>query len=558
MEKVWLKNYQTGVPAEIDPDKYPSLNEILEESCQKFYTRDAFSNMNCALSYRALEEKSRGFAAYLQVVLKLNKGDKVALMMPNLLQYPVALFGILRAGLVVVNVNPLYTPRELEYQLEDSECVAIVVLANFAHTLEQVLSQGKVKIQHVIVTEVGDLLSFPKSFIVNWLVKYIKKLIPKWSIKNHLKFTKTLEIGSKKSFQKPNITGEDVAFLQYTGGTTGIAKGAMLTHRNMVANIEQAIVWISPLMKSGEEIIITALPLYHIFSLMANCLTFMRLGALNVLITNPRDIKGFIKTIRHYPFTTMTGVNTLFNALLNQPDFSTVDFSHLKLTLGGGMSVQHSVAERWKTLTGVTLIEAYGLTETSPAACINPLSLAEFNGSIGLPISSTDISIRDDAGTELGFNTAGELCIRGPQVMKGYWRRLDETNEVLQDGWLKTGDIAMVDEQGFVRIVDRKKDMILVSGFNVYPNEVEDVIATLSGVAEVAVVGVPANGGEKVKAYIVKKDLNLTAEMVLQHCQTELTHYKIPKEIEFRSDLPKTNVGKILRRALREQNTEVH
>jgi long-chain acyl-CoA synthetase len=554
MEKIWLKNYQPGVPTEINPDKYRSINEMFEEACKAYADLSAFTNMGTVLTYRDIEQKSCAFAAYLLTILKLKKGDSVALMMPNILQYPVALFGVLRAGLTVVNVNPLYTPRELEHQLADSESTTIVILSNFANTLQAVLDQkrNEIKIKNIIVTELGDLFPFPKSLLVNWMVKHIKKMIPKWAIKNIISFTDVLKIGSQQIFVKPTVTGEEVAFLQYTGGTTGVAKGAMLTHRNMAANVEQAAAWISPLIKPGKEIIITALPLYHIFSLMANCLTFMRMGALNVLVTNPRDLKSFVKILKQHPFTAITGVNTLFNALLNQSSFSGIDFSHLKLALGGGMSVQHPVAVRWQKVTGVPLIEAYGLTETSPAVCINPLNLSQHNRSIGLPISSTDVSIRDDQDKELSFNIAGELWIKGPQVMKGYWKKPEETAHVLQDGWVRTGDIATIDEQGFVRIIDRKKDMILVSGFNVYPNEVEEVIAMMPEVAEVAVVGVPVDTGEAVKAYIVKKDPVLTKEAVLAHCHRELTGYKIPKEIEFRTELPKSNVGKILRRALRE------
>jgi len=556
MEKVWLKNYQSGVPTEINPDKYPSINEMFEEVCKLYADCPAFANMGTILNYREIEEKSRAFAAYLQNTLKLKKGDSVSLMMPNILQYPIALCGVLRAGLTVVNVNPLYTPRELERQLVDSESTTIVILSNFASTLQSVLEQKeqkKIRIKNIIVTEIGDVFSFPKSFLVNWFIKYVKKMIPKWHIKNIIPFKAALKIGTKQTFIKPLVTGEDIAFLQYTGGTTGVAKGAMLTHRNMIANVEQAVAWISPLIKPGKEIIITALPLYHIFSLMANCLTFMKMGAFNVLVTNPRDMRGFVKILRQYPFTTITGVNTLFNALLNQPAFRFVDFSHLKLTLGGGMSVQHAVAMRWQLVTGAPLIEAYGLTEASPAVCINPLNLTEHNGSIGLAIPSTDVSIRDEQGMALSFNSPGELWVKGPQVMLGYWKQPAETCMVLEDGWVRTGDIAMIDEQGFVRIVDRKKDMILVSGFNVYPNEVEEVIAMMPEVAEVAVIGVPFEAGEEVKAYIVKKDPLLTSETVLAYCHRELTGYKIPKEIEFRAELPKSNVGKILRRVLREE-----
>jgi len=554
MEKVWLKNYQPGVPAVIDPDRYLSINEMFEEACQRFQNKGAFTNLKKVITYQELEQKTKTFAIYLQAVLKLKKGDRIALMMPNLLQYPIAMFGALRAGLVLVNVNPLYTARELELQLTDARCEAIVVLANFAHTLAIVLE--KIKIKYVIVTEVGDMLSFPKSYIVNGIVKYIKKMVPKWSIENCEYFTQALKIGEKYEFKKPDVQGKDVAFLQYTGGTTDFSRGAMLTHRNIIANIEQAHAWIKPVIKIGEEIIITALPLYHIFSLMANSFTFMRIGALNVLVTDPREMRGFIKLLGQYKFTAITGVNTLFNALLNQAKFAKLDFSALRIALGGGMSVQHSVAEHWKKVTGVPLLEAYGLTETSPAVCINPFNLEDYNGSVGLPVSSTDISIRDQRGMELGFNTPGELCVSGPQVMKGYWQKPEETDGVLFQGWVKTGDIAAMDEQGFVRIVDRKKDMILVSGFNVYPNEVEDVIMMLDAVLEVAVIGVSHGGIETVKAYIVKRDPNLTVNTVLQHFHANLTGYKIPKEIEFRTELPKTSIGKILRRALREQNTE--
>jgi long-chain acyl-CoA synthetase len=554
MEKIWLKHYQAGVPVDIDPDQYRSLNDVLEETCQKYTMRPAFANMGKVINFTELEEKSRAFAAYLQVILGMKKGERIALMMPNLLQYPIALFGALRAGLIVVNVNPLYTARELEYQLKDSSCKAIVVLANFAHTLEKILSNTTLK--HVIVTEVGDMLSPLKSYLVNWAVKYIKQMVPAWSIKYHIPFKRVINVGKKLVYRKPIMDSEDIAFLQYTGGTTGIVKGAMLSHRNIIANMLQATAWISPVIEKGQEIIITALPLYHIFSLLANCLTFMYIGSLNVLVTNPRDMKNFISVMKRYPFSAITGVNTLFNALLHQERFAHIDFSHLKLSLGGGMAVQHAVADRWKAMTGTVLLEAYGLTEASPAVCINPVNLENYNGSIGFPVSSTEISIRDEQEQELGINKKGELWVRGPQVMKGYWQRPEETKITLRDGWLKTGDIATVDEQGFVRIVDRKKDMILISGFNVYPNEVEDVIAMMEAVKEVAVVGVPAEGGEKVKAFIVKDEPSLTSEQVIQYCQTQLTPYKVPKEIEFTTELPKTNVGKILRRELREKEQE--
>lgn len=552
MEKVWLNHYQSGVPAEINPDAYHSINEIFNESCKTFAHRTAYVNLGTELSYQQLEEKVKSFAAYLQSELKLQKGDRIALMMPNLLQYPIAMFGALRAGLIVVNVNPLYTPRELEYQLQDSGAIAIVILANFAYTLQQVLN--KVSVKQIIVTEIGDCYPFPKSLLVNWVVRYIKKMVPPFKLPGHIKFNHTLTKGKTCKFSPVAVDRQDIAYLQYTGGTTGIAKGAMLSHRNMVANLEQASAWIKPDLQLGTEIIITALPLYHIFSLTANCLTFMKIGAKNILITNPRDISGFIKELAKYPFTVITGVNTLFNALLNHEDFAKLDFSSLHISLGGGMSVQKAVATRWKKITNTTLIEAYGLTETSPAVCINPLNLKEYNGSIGLPVPSTDISIRDESGKECGFNERGELWIKGPQVMLGYWEHEQETQESLVDGWVRTGDIATVDEGGFVRIVDRKKDMILISGFNVYPNEVEDVIALMPGIKEVAVVGKKGpTGDELVKAFIVAKDVGLTEENVREFCRGALTGYKVPKEVEFRTELPKSNVGKILRRALKEE-----
>ncbi len=553
MEKIWLKNYQEGVPAEINPDAYGSLVEIFEEACKKYGDKPSFVNMGETLSFKELQEKSRNVAAFFQSELGLKKGDRVAIMMPNLLQYPVTLFGILQAGLTVVNVNPLYTARELEEQLIDCGSIAIVVLANFAHVVQQV--QKKTSLKHIIVTEVGDLFLWSKSILINWVVKTIKKMVPDWHIPGFISFKNVIKKGSQYSFQKPLIQSEDLAFLQYTGGTTSSrVKGVMLTHRNMVANVEQATTWLVPIVTLGKEIIITALPLYHIFSLTANCLTFMRIGALNVLITNPRDMSTFIKELKRYPFTAITGVNTLFNALLNQPDFKKLDFSHLIISLGGGMAVQRAVAERWKKVTGTVLLEAYGLTETSPAVCINPFNLTDYNGSIGLPVSSTEVSIRDNNGQELPIGEAGELWIRGPQVTKGYWNKSKETEESLTEGWVHSGDIATIDKEGYVRIVDRKKDMILVSGFNVNPNEVEDIIALMPEVKEVAVVGYP-NGtyGECVKAFIVKKDPLLTSEAVIAHCRKQLTGYKVPKEIEFRNELPKTAVGKILRRALREK-----
>lgn len=553
MEKVWLKNYPNNVSTEINPDKYTSIADIFNEACQKFHNKLAFSNLGYSLSYMELAKQSRLFASYLQKQLGLARGARVAIMLPNVLQYPIALFGILQAGYTVMNVNPLYTPRELTHQLKDSGSETIIILANFAHTLEKVLPETQIK--HVIVTELADALPLPKRWLINTVVKYIKKLVPKWSIPNAVSFNDALQAGAKFTFEKVAIQPQDIAFLQYTGGTTGIAKGAMLTHQNMVANMLQALAWLKPAVSEGREIIITALPLYHIFSLLANCLTFMACGAQNILITNPRDIPTFIKTLADIPFTAITGVNTLFNALLNHPDFHKLNFSALRLALGGGMPVQRAVAEKWQKVTHKPLLEGYGLTETSPAVTISPLNLPEYNGSIGLPIPSTEIAIRDDDGNDLSFNTPGELCVKGPQVMKGYWQNPEETAKVLSpDGWLKTGDIATIDEEGYIRIVDRKKDMILVSGFNVYPNEVESVIAAHPGVLEVGVIGITDdNTGEAIKAFIVKKDPLLTAEEIIKYCRTQLTGYKIPKKIEFRDSLPKSNVGKILRSNLRDE-----
>lgn len=552
MEKVWLKQYPKNVPEEINPDLYSSLVDLFDQSCQKFSSKTAMVNMGKGITYAEFEKLTRDFAAYLQSELGLQKGDRIMLMMPNLLQFPVALFGAMRAGLIVVNTNPLYTPNELIHQANDSGAVAIVVLANFAHTLEEALPMTSLK--HVIVTEIGDLFGFPKKQIVNFVVKRIKKMVKQWDIPGHISFGTALSKGKSLSFEPVAVTNDDVAFLQYTGGTTGVAKGAVLTHRNMVANLEQAYAWTDEVLEQGQEIIITALPMYHIFSLTANCLLFMKNGAKNILITNPRDSKNFLKEIANIGFTAITGVNTLFNAMLHHSEFKNVDFSNLKLALAGGMALQKSVAEAWKVKTGSPVLEAYGLTETSPAVCINPLTLKEYNGAIGLPIPSTEIAIRDEDGNDLSIGEEGELCIRGPQVMREYWNKPEETSKVLSaDGWLHTGDIAKVDENGFVYIVDRKKDMILVSGFNVYPNEVEQVIAQHPGVLEVGVVGVQhKNSSEKVKAFIVKKDPRLTKASVIAHCRQYLTSYKIPREIEFRDELPKTNVGKILRRELRE------
>jgi long-chain acyl-CoA synthetase len=552
-ERPWLDQYPAGVPAEIDVDEFPSIVSVLDSAIARYRDRPAFANLGKVLSYGDVDRLSAQFAAYLLGELQLKKGDRVAIMMPNCLQYPISTFGILRAGLTVVNVNPMYTPRELRHQLVDSGASVIVVLDNFGHTVQE--SIAGTQIRHVVTTGLGDMVGFPKGAIVNFVLKYVKKMVPDYDLPGAIRFRDALVLGQLRKPPQVTIDPGDIAFLQYTGGTTGVAKGAMLTHRNLVANMQQAAAWVGGNVKPGEEIIVTALPLYHIFSLTANGLVFTKFGGLNYLITNPRDMPGFVKELSKIPFTAITGVNTLFNGLLNTPGFDRIDFSHLHLTLGGGMAVQRAVAERWKQVTGCTLVEAYGLTETSPAACINPMDLAEYNGSIGLPVPSTDACIKDDDGRHLPAGEVGELCIKGPQVMKGYWNRPEETANVMDaEGWLHTGDMARMDETGFFYIVDRKKDMILVSGFNVYPNEIEDVIAAMPGVLEVAAVGVSdEKSGEAVKVVIVKKDPSLTADQVKAHARENLTGYKHPKYVEFRAELPKTNVGKILRRELRDE-----
>ena len=553
LERPWLQSYPAGVPAEIDVEEFRSVAAVFDASVARFRDRPAYSNFGKVLTYGEVDALVTQFAAYLLGELQLKKGDRVALMMPNCLQYPIATFGVLRAGLTVVNVNPLYTARELKHQLVDSGASVLVVVDNFGSTVQQVIADTPVK--QVVTTGLGDMLGFPKGAIVNFVLKYVKKMVPDYRIKGAIRFREALRIGSGHALPAVSIDHDDIAFLQYTGGTTGVAKGAMLTHRNLVANMQQAGAWIAASsVKPGEEVIITALPLYHIFSLTANGLVFMKLGGLNYLITNPRDMPGFIKELKGIRFTAITGVNTLFNGLLNTPGFDEVDFSALKFTLGGGMAVQRAVAEKWKKVTGVTLVEAYGLTETSPAACINPLTLKDYNGAIGLPIPSTDACVKDDDGNILPHGEVGELCVKGPQVMKGYWQRPEETANVIDaDGWLHTGDMARIEASGFVYIVDRKKDMILVSGFNVYPNEVEDVVAAMPGVLEVAAVGIPdERSGEAVKLFVVKKDPSLTAEQVKAYCREALTGYKQPRQIEFRTELPKSNVGKILRKELRE------
>jgi long-chain acyl-CoA synthetase len=554
IERPWLDHYPAGIPADIDVNAYRSVAAVFEESFQKFRDRPAYKNFGKVLTYGQIDELSTAFAGYLSGELGLKKGDRLAIMLPNLLQYPIVLFGALRLGLTVVNTNPLYTARELHHQLEDSGAKALVVLDNFAATAEQALDGTQVR--NVITTGVGDMIGFPKGNIINFVVKHIRKEVPAYKLPMSIRFKDAIARGKSHPMPKTDIGHDDIAFLQYTGGTTGVAKGAMLTHRNMVANMLQADAWISGAAKQGEEIIVTALPLYHIFSLTANGLVFTRMGALNLLITNPRDMKSFVKELSKERFTAITGVNTLFNGLLNTPGFADLDFSALHLSLGGGMAVQRSVAERWKKTTGITLAEAYGLTETSPAACINPLDIKEYNGSIGLPIPSTYVQIWTDDGQALPIGEVGELCIKGPQVMKGYWNRPDETAKVLDaNGWLRTGDIARMDANGYLYIVDRKKDMILVSGFNVYPNEIEDIVMHHPGVAEVAAVGVDdEHSGEVVKIFVVRKDPSLTEEALREYCRENLTGYKRPKQIEFRDSLPKTNVGKILRRELRDED----
>ncbi|MFI4903272.1 MAG: long-chain-fatty-acid--CoA ligase [Burkholderiales bacterium] len=552
MDRYWLASYPAGIPAEIDIDEYASVRDVIEESFAQYPTRPAFTSMGRSISFRDLDALSAAFGAWLQAQ-GLAKGARVALMMPNILQYPVALFGTLRAGYTVVNVNPLYTARELEHQLVDSGATVIVVVENFAHTLQEVGAGTAVK--HVVVTSIGEMLGL-KGVLVDFVLRHVKKVVAPWSLPGAIRMADALADGRRRALARVPIGHDDIAFLQYTGGTTGVAKGAGLLHRNIVANLLQSRAWVRPFLGTeNRQVIITPLPLYHIFSLTANCLVFMTLGGENVLIANPRDIPGLVREMGRFRFTAITGVNTLFNALLNNPDFARLDFSSFTFTLGGGMAVQEAVAKRWKEVTGVTLSEAYGLTETSPAATINPLDLPAYNGSIGLPISSTDIVLRDDLGHDVPLGQPGEICIRGPQVTPGYWNRPDETALAISaDGFFASGDIGVMDERGYVRIVDRKKDMILVSGFNVYPNEIEAVVVGHPGVLECAVIGVPdRKSGEAVKLFVVKRDQALTAEEMLRYCRERLTGYKIPREVEFRAELPKSNVGKILRRELRDE-----
>ncbi|MBR0989343.1 long-chain fatty acid--CoA ligase [Bradyrhizobium japonicum] len=555
MERIWLKQYPPGVPADIEPTQYASLVDLFEESFTKFADRKAFVCMDKSISYRDLDQMSVALAAYLQG-RGLQRGARIAIMMPNVLQYPVATAAVLRAGFAVVNVNPLYTPRELEHQLKDSGAEAIIVLENFAHTVEQVIARTQVK--HVIVAAMGDLLGF-KGVIVNLVVRRVKKMVPAWSLPGSVSFNDALSAGRGMTFNKPKLSPGDVAFLQYTGGTTGVSKGATLLHRNIVANVLQNDAWLQPALAAPPHVdqlmIVCALPLYHIFALTACYLLAVRAGGCNLLIPNPRDIPGFVKELAKYQVNSFPAVNTLYNGLMHHPDFKKLDFSKLKISNGGGMAVQRPVADQWKAITGCFIAEGYGLSETSPTLTCNPATATEFTGTIGIPVPSTYISIRDDDGNEVPLGQAGEICAKGPQVMSGYWNRPEETAKVMTaDGYFRTGDIGIMDEKGYTKIVDRKKDMILVSGFNVYPNEIEEVIASHPGVLECAVIGIPdSKSGEAVKAFVVKKDPNLTAEAVIKFCHEQLTGYKVPKHIEFRSDLPKTNVGKILRRELRDE-----
>ncbi len=549
MNRFWLKSYPPGVPAEIDPARLTSLAELLRRACAAYRDRPAYEQMGRIVTIGELDELTRDFAAWLQAA-GMAKGDRIAIMLPNTLQYPVALFGALRAGLIVVNTNPLYTARELQHQLQDSGAKAILVLENFAHVVEEVARHTH--LEQILVTAAGDMLGFPKSLIVNYVVRHRRKQVPKWRIPGAVDFREALRAGRSLPLPPVEVGPEDIAFLQYTGGTTGVAKGAMLTHGNVSANVLQAEAWLGGRYSNESCVLITAIPLYHIFALSANCLLFAHLGWKNVLIINARDFPALVKEMSRQPFAFFTGVNTLFNALLNTPGFASVDFSHLQVTLGGGMAVQESVAQRWKAVTGSILTQAWGLTETSPAATINPTT-DEFNGSIGLPIPSSEIAIKDEQGQDLPPGQTGEICVRGPQVMRGYWNRPDETAKVmLPDGWLRTGDVGYMDERGYVFLQDRKKDLILVSGFNVYPNEVEAVAATHPGILECAAVAQSdEHSGEVVALYVVPKDPALTEHDVIEHCRKSLAGYKVPKHVYFRRELPKSNVGKILRKELR-------
>ncbi|ALO44667.1 long-chain-fatty-acid--CoA ligase FadD [Pseudoalteromonas phenolica] len=550
MDKIWLKRYPKGMPETIDPEHYNSLLELFDKSFTEYASLPAYSNMSKTMTYQQVDIATKAVASYLQNTLGLGRGDKVAVMMPNLLQTPISILGVLRAGCTVVNVNPLYTARELEHQLNDSEAKAIFILANFANTLESVIDKTNVK--HIVLTQIGDMLGGVKKHLVNFVVKRVKKMVPPFSLPSAIPFNEVVS-ADPGAYKAPDIHRDDLAFLQYTGGTTGVSKGAMLSHGNMVGNLEQVSGCLDNVLDKGKEVVITALPLYHIFALTANCLTFMKYGGHNILITNPRDMAGFVKELAKYPFTAITGVNTLFNGLLNTPGFSDLDFSNLKMSLGGGMAVQRPVAEKWQAVTKSKLMEGYGLTECAPLVTICPYDLDGYNGSIGLPAPSTELKIILENGDEAPKGEAGELCVKGPQVMQGYYNRPEATAECLNDGWFATGDIATYDDEGFFYIVDRKKDMILVSGFNVFPNEIEEIVAMHEGVLEVAAIGVPHEvSGEQVKVFVVKKDPSLTEKDIISHCRDNLTNYKVPKLVEFRDELPKTNVGKILRRALKD------
>jgi len=551
LNRIWISKYPKGTHSEIEMSKYRNIVQAMKESCEKFGGKPSFTNLGFSLSFSDLDQLSDDFASFLQNELKLKKGDRVAVQLPNVLQFPIAVFGILKAGLIVVNTNPLYTATEMSHQFKDSGAKAILILANFAHLLESVINHTQ--IESVIVTELADVLPWPKRGLINGVVKHIKKMVPPYNLPHKYSFRQALQLGAMKTLRIPEMNQKDIAFLQYTGGTTGTSKGAVLTHQNVLANMLQICEAMRPIVSEGVEVIVTALPMYHIFSLTVNCLTFMKYGAENLLITNPRDISGFIADLKKHHFTILTGVNTLFNALMNHPEFKEIDFKTLKISVAGAMSLQSSVARRWQEMTGTKVIEGYGLTEAAPVVCVNPTDGSDQLGTIGIPVASTDIKLVDDEGREVKQGDPGELCCKGPQVMEGYWQRPEETENVLKDGWLHTGDIAVMGEDGFFKIVDRKKDMILVSGFNVYPNEVEDAIATHPGVLEVAAVGIPSeSSGEVVKVVIVKKESDLSAEMVIEHARKTLTNYKVPKVVEFRTELPKTNVGKILRRALRD------
>ena len=551
-EYSWYKNYPKGIPTEINPDSYDSVIDLLESAFKKFGDKIAYENMGKTLTFNEVDQLSAQFADFLQNHAGLQKGDRIAVQMPNLLQWVVAVFGSIRAGLIVVNTNPLYTAREMKHQFTDTRAKAVVILANFAQNLEKIIKDTD--IETVVITEIGDMLGGFKKTLVNFVVKKVKKMVPPYKIEGVIKFNDALRKGAAGNYSRHDINNEDTAFLQYTGGTTGVSKGAMLSHRNIIANMEQISAWMLPKLKEGEEIVVTGLPMYHIFALTVNCLAFLKLGAQNILVTNPRDMRAFVKTLKKFPFTVFTGVNTMFNGLLNQEEFKNVDFSNFKIAVGGGMAVQDTVAKRWKEITNVPLAEGYGLTETSPLLCCNPIDGTERIGTIGLPAPSTEIKIFDDDGKEVPVGESGEICAKGPQVMKGYWEKPEETENVFMNGYFKTGDIGFINEDGFVKIVDRKKEMINVSGFNVFPNEIENVISAHPKVLEVGAIGISdPRSTEKVKVFIVKKDESLTEEEIISYCKENMTAYKVPKQVEFRKELPKSNVGKILRRILKEE-----